>query len=46
MAAVPAEETIMFAKIDLSDGFWRMLGREADKWRFAYILPGNTSQPT
>ena len=26
MATVPEEETIMFAKIDLSDGFWRMLG--------------------
>ena len=46
MAAVPAKETIMFAKIDLSDGFWRMPVREADKWHFVYVLPGNTSQPT
>ena len=46
MAAVPAKETIMFAKIDLSDGFGRMLVREADKWHFAYVLPGNTCQPT
>jgi hypothetical protein len=30
----------MFAKIDLSDGFWRMLVRESDKWNFAYVLPG------
>ena len=46
MAAVPAEEIIMFAKIDLSDGFWRMLVREVDKWHFAYVLPGCTGQPT
>jgi hypothetical protein len=46
MAAVPAEEIIMFAKIDLSDGFWRMLVREVDKWHFAYVLPGYTGQPT
>ncbi len=30
----------MFAKIDLSDGFWRMLVRESDKWNFTYALPG------
>ncbi len=46
MVVVPAEETIMFAKIDLSDGFWRMLVRYIDKSNFAYVLPGNTSQPT
>ena len=46
MDAVPAEETIMFAKIDLSDGFWRMLVAEADKWNFAYVLPGVAGQPT
>jgi hypothetical protein len=40
--AVPAEETIMFAKIDLSDGFWRMLVADDQKWNFAYALPGTT----
>ena len=45
MAAVPGEETIMFAKIDLSDGFWRMLVAEEDKWSFAYALPGTTDGP-
>jgi hypothetical protein len=45
MVAVPAEETIMFGKIDLSDGFWHMLVRDVDKWNFAYVLPGTTSQP-
>ena len=46
MATVPVEETIMFAKIDLSDGFWRMLVAESDKWNFAYVLPGVVGQPT
>jgi hypothetical protein len=32
MAQVPPEETINFSKIDLSDGFWRMVVTEADKW--------------
>jgi hypothetical protein len=36
----------MFAKIDLSDGFWRMLVAESDKWNFAYVLPGVVGQPT
>ena len=31
MAAIPWEETIMFAKIDLSDGFWRTHVAEEDK---------------
>jgi hypothetical protein len=30
-AAVPSKEIIMFAKIDLLDGFWRMLVREASR---------------
>ena len=45
LADVPAEETIMFAKIDLSDGFWRMLVAESDKWNFAYVLPGLANDP-
>ena len=45
MNTVPPEETIMFAKIDLSDGFWRMLVQESDKWNFAYVLPGTAEQP-
>ena len=46
MNSVPPEETIMFAKIDLSDGFWRMLVQESDKWNFAYtLLPGAPREP-
>jgi hypothetical protein len=46
LADVPPEETIMFAKIDLSDGFWRMLVMESDKWNFAYVLPADAGEPT
>ena len=35
----------MLAKIDLSDGFWRMLVRESDKWNFAYVIPGAADEP-
>jgi hypothetical protein len=35
----------MFAKIDLSDGFWRMLVAEDYKWNFAYTLPRNMDEP-
>ena len=45
-AEVPAEETIMYAKIDLSDGFWRMLVAEDEKWNFAYALPGTAGPPS
>ncbi len=45
MAAVPAEEIINFAKIDLSDGFWRMLVADNCKWNFAYTLPGEVDAP-
>ena len=45
MATVPSEETIMFSKIDLSDGFWRMLVNEDDKWNFAYVLPNRPPDP-
>ena len=40
MATVPPEETIMFSKLDLSDGFWRMLVAEDAIWNFAFTLPG------
>ncbi len=35
----------MFAKINLSDGFWHMLVRESDKWNFANVLPGAAADP-
>ena len=37
---VPRKETIMFAKIDLSNSFWHILVRKLDKWNFAYVQSG------
>jgi hypothetical protein len=39
MADTPANEVIGFAKIDLSDGFWRMIVEENQKWNFCYVMP-------
>eukprot|EP00978_Attheya_sp_CCMP212_P010911 scaffold26571_cov52-Attheya_sp.AAC.3 len=45
MLEVPAGETIQFAKIDLSDGFWRMVVELEDTWNFVYVLPDPPGSP-
>lgn len=30
---------LLFTKIDLKDGYWRMVVDEDDAWNFAYVLP-------
>eukprot|EP00978_Attheya_sp_CCMP212_P013482 scaffold33911_cov40-Attheya_sp.AAC.1 len=45
MLEVPARETIQFAKIDLSDGFWRMVVEPEDAWNFVYVLPDPPGSP-
>jgi hypothetical protein len=32
MAAVPEEEHIHFSKLDLADGFWRMIVEREARW--------------
>ena len=32
---------ILFSKIDLKDGYWRMVVNEHEAWNFAYVLPTN-----
>jgi hypothetical protein len=39
MATVPANEHIHFSKLDLADGYWRMIVREDQRWNFAYVMP-------
>jgi hypothetical protein len=46
MAAVPSDEIIMFSKIDLWDGFWRMIVQDGAEWNFAYALPDLPGKPT
>jgi hypothetical protein len=45
MQEVPPEEEIHFAKIDLADGYWRMIVEEESRWNFAYVLPGPVDAP-
>jgi hypothetical protein len=40
-----AGEVVMLAKIDLSDGFWRMLVQEDQQWNFAYVMPDPPGHP-
>jgi hypothetical protein len=43
---VPAEEHIYFSKVDLANGYWRMIVEERSRWNFAYVLPGLPGAPT
>jgi hypothetical protein len=40
MSEVPAEEHIHFSKLDLADGYWRMIVELLARWNFAYVMPG------
>jgi hypothetical protein len=37
--SVDLDEVVMLSKIDLSDGFWRMLVQEDEQLNFAYVMP-------
>lgn len=39
MAEVPEEEEIVFSKIDLADGYWRMIVEKDSRYNFAYVMP-------
>ena len=40
MEKVPdAGVPILFSKIDLKDGYWRMVVNETDTWNFVCVLP-------
>jgi hypothetical protein len=30
---------VLFSKLDIKDGYWRMVVPEDDEWHFAYVLP-------
>ena len=35
----------MLAKIDFSDGLWKMIVEEGAKWNFAYVMTDPTGTP-
>ena len=39
MASTPKDHEIRLRKVDLSDGFWRMLVAPKEKWNFCYVMP-------
>ena len=40
MATTPVDSTpFLFAKLDIKDGFWRMVVPNDDEYNFAYVLP-------
>ena len=42
----PVATPVLFSKIDLSDGFWRMKVREDHKWNFTYVIPDKEGEKT
>ena len=46
MKEVPLEQWILFSKLDISDGFWRLIVRGDDCYNFAYVLPQKPGEPT
>jgi hypothetical protein len=45
MRDTPEGLHILFSKLDISDGFWRLVMREADNFNFAYVLPQRAGKP-
>ena len=46
LAAAPLEGgNIMFSKLDIKDGFWRMVCEDGEEWNFAYVLPNHEGDP-
>jgi hypothetical protein len=45
MRDTPAGLHILFSKLDISDGFWRLTVQEYNSYNFAYVLPQEASEP-
>jgi hypothetical protein len=45
MSSVPPEEHIHFSKMDLADGYWRMVVEPEARWNFAYVMPSAAGDP-
>ena len=41
-----SEDPIHFSKLDIKDGFWRMVYAVGEEFNFAYVLPNNPEAPT
>jgi hypothetical protein len=45
MRDTPAGLHILFSKLDISEGFWRLVVKEEDAFNFAYVLPQEARKP-
>jgi hypothetical protein len=45
MASRPEGQTILLSKVDLSDGFWRIIIEEVARWNFCYVMPDPPGWP-
>jgi hypothetical protein len=45
MAQSPPDADILLGKVDLSDGFWRMIVKPEHRWNFCYVLPQEAGCP-
>ena len=45
MRDTPAGLHILMSKLDISDGFWRLIVRNEDSFNFAYVLPQRDGEP-
>jgi hypothetical protein len=45
MQDTPRGVHILFCKLDISDGFWRLVIRDEDCFNFAYVLPQPPGEP-
>ncbi len=45
MHDTPTGSHILFSKLGISDGFWRLIVQEADSYNFAYVLPQDAGEP-
>jgi hypothetical protein len=43
--ADPNNGPVMMMKVDLKDGFWRIMCQEGQEWNFGYVLPNHPGQP-
>ena len=46
LALAPEEDgNILVSKLDIKDGFWRMMCKAGQEWNFAYVLPNHPGKP-
>ena len=47
LATAPvSEDPIHFVKLDIKDGFWRIVFEVGEEWNLAYVLPNRPEAPT